>query len=150
MKLILGVDPGTCGGVAVFDVEKREVLDVLRFSKNDWTQINWELEQLVYKADTIKAFVEKVSAQPKQGVSSTFKFGMAYGIIQGLLIGNVIPYQLVTPQAWQAGLHVPKGLTHPERKRFLASVARQRFPNAPLSAMEACDSVLIAEYGAKQ
>ncbi len=46
--------------------------------------------------------MEKVHAMPKQGVSSTFKFGKGYGIILGVCAAMNIHVELVTPQAWKA------------------------------------------------
>jgi crossover junction endodeoxyribonuclease RuvC len=47
------------------------------------------------------AVVERVSSMPKQGVASTFKFGMAVGIIHGVLLTCEIPMHLVTPGVWK-------------------------------------------------
>lgn len=45
--------------------------------------------------------VELVGAMPKQGVASSFRFGMSYGAV--LAVANVIgvPVELVTPQVWK-------------------------------------------------
>ena len=45
--------------------------------------------------------LERVSAMPNQGVTSTFNFGCGYGMIQGVLTGIGLEYNLVTPQAWK-------------------------------------------------
>ena len=47
------------------------------------------------------AIVERVASMPKQGVSSTFKFGAAYGAILGVLAALEIRAVLVTPQTWK-------------------------------------------------
>jgi hypothetical protein len=38
---------------------------------------------------------------PLQGVASTFKFGMAVGIIHGVVLGHGVPLHLVTPGTWK-------------------------------------------------
>jgi hypothetical protein len=47
------------------------------------------------------AVIERVSAMPRQGVSSTFKFGTAYGILQGVVAALEIPVHFVTPGRWK-------------------------------------------------
>jgi hypothetical protein len=48
--------------------------------------------------------VERVSAMPRQGVSSTFKFGTAYGIIIGVVAALKIPATFIVPGKWKRGL----------------------------------------------
>lgn len=45
--------------------------------------------------------IEKVGSMPNQGVTSTFNFGEGYGMIQGVLVGMGLGYNLVTPQVWK-------------------------------------------------
>ena len=45
--------------------------------------------------------VEKVGAMSHQGVKSMFTFGKAAGYIEGVLVANGIPYQLVPPVKWK-------------------------------------------------
>jgi crossover junction endodeoxyribonuclease RuvC len=46
--------------------------------------------------------VENVHAMPKQGVSSTFRFGRGVGIIHGVAGALRLPLTLVTPTQWKA------------------------------------------------
>lgn len=45
--------------------------------------------------------VENVHAMPRQGVSSTFRFGMGVGIIHGVAGALRLPLTLVTPTQWR-------------------------------------------------
>jgi crossover junction endodeoxyribonuclease RuvC len=47
------------------------------------------------------AVIERVAAMPRQGVSSTFKFGTAYGILQGVVAALEIPVHFVAPGRWK-------------------------------------------------
>jgi crossover junction endodeoxyribonuclease RuvC len=60
----------------------------------------------------VAAFVERVSAMPKQGVTSTFKFGQANGVLIGIL----------------AALHIPVHFHHAEHleEAFSRSGAKDR------------------------
>lgn len=45
--------------------------------------------------------IELVHSMPKQGVASTFKFGMGYGQLQGICAALRIPFVLIAPQVWK-------------------------------------------------
>jgi crossover junction endodeoxyribonuclease RuvC len=45
--------------------------------------------------------VENVHSMPRQGMSSTFKFGMGCGIIHGVIGALQIPLTLVAPAKWK-------------------------------------------------
>ena len=47
------------------------------------------------------AVVEVVHSMPKQGVASTFNFGMAAGLIRGVLLGAGVPIFDVAPTVWK-------------------------------------------------
>ena len=53
--------------------------------------------------------IEKVNAMPKQGVSSTFKFGTSFGFCQGMLVAAGIRFEFATPQKWQKSLDCRSG-----------------------------------------
>jgi crossover junction endodeoxyribonuclease RuvC len=46
--------------------------------------------------------VENVHSMPRQGMSSTFKFGMGCGIIHGVVGALRLPLTLVTPVKWKS------------------------------------------------
>ena len=90
----------------------------------------------------IVAYIEKVHAMPKQGVASTFKFGMAYGFLRGMLVALGVPFHEVTPQTWQKKMGC---LSHGD-KNVTKAAAQRLYPNLKISHAIA-DSLLIARYG---
>ncbi len=67
--------------------------------------------------------IEHVASMPKQGVASTFKFGMSFGVALGVVGGMDLPSTLVRPAKWKRDM----GLTSDkERSRRLAI---ERWPN---------------------
>lgn len=54
-----------------------------------------------------RAIIEAVSAMPGQGVSSTFRFGEALGVVLGVLGALQIPMSWASPVRWKkaAGLY---------------------------------------------
>jgi crossover junction endodeoxyribonuclease RuvC len=57
------------------------------------------------------AVIESVHSMPKQGVASSFKFGMGFGIWLGILAAKMLPHDLVDPRRWTRALlaDMPKG-----------------------------------------
>ena len=153
--LFLGVDPGTKGSIGAVDSEGRYV-DAIRFSQRTWADVFQWLEDL--GARPAHAMIERVGAMPKQGVASTFTFGRAAGIIEGLIIASRIPYSFVAPAVWQRRMGcLSKGDKRVTKARAEAlwPVARRRTletahgcltPKYGMS-MEEADGCLIAEYG---
>jgi Holliday junction resolvasome RuvABC endonuclease subunit len=135
--LYMGVDPGKSGAIAVID--ETDMVDV-GFIRNDATESDiaryisgWLLRPFCY--------IERVSAMPKQGVSSTFKFGVSYGFLRGCLISSGIPFEEVTPRKWQAAMGCLSG----GDKNVTKARAQQLFPQIKVIHAIA-DALLIAEF----
>lgn len=101
------------------------------------------------KHDTI-AIIEKAQAMPKQGVTSTFSYGVGYGKILGVLATLGIRTEFVRPTSWK------KLVLADTTKDKAAAIywCRCNFPLVSLIA-EGCrvphdgmaDALCIAEYG---
>lgn len=105
---VLGVDPGAGGALAMLDTELMALVIVdmpvatVRVGKSHRRQISesWLADTLrLYEPDC--AYIERVHAMPRQGVTSAFTFGLAYGIVRGILAALAVPTALVTPQEWK-------------------------------------------------
>lgn len=110
MTLVLGVDPGLTGALALVETDGPrlvEVLDmpVIRYGRAtvidgarilDWLD-GREIGAIV---------IEDVHSMPKQGVASTFAFGRALGGVEAVLTAVGVPMTHVRPEAWKkrAGL----------------------------------------------
>jgi crossover junction endodeoxyribonuclease RuvC len=98
---VFAIDPGVNGAWAVLGHvgEYCGCGELPRFAK----LVNAvELGELFVGYRPASAVIEKVGAMPKQGVSSTFTFGTAYGVAIGVAGGSGTPFSLVTPQRWKA------------------------------------------------
>lgn len=98
---ILGIDPGASGALSFYFPSHPELIaaeDVpLVAGEIDAAQVARRIEQM---APTM-AIIEQVGSMPKQGVSSTFKFGVAYGVVRGVVAALGVPTYLVTPSVWK-------------------------------------------------
>jgi Holliday junction resolvasome RuvABC endonuclease subunit len=88
--------------------------------------------------------MEQVHAMPKQGISSTWNFARAVGVISAvceLTFPN--SFTLVSPQKWKKHF----GLTADKNEAL--DLARKLFPKAPLKLkkdINRAEALLIAEY----
>lgn len=139
--VFIGIDPGSSsGGIAVIETDRvyctklegataSDIVDILRISANSF------------------AILERVGPARgrdgrKQGVSSTFKFGANFGMLQGVLASLEIPYELVTPGVWQKAM----GCLSKGDKNVTKAAAQRLFPSLKITHATA-DALLLAEYG---
>lgn len=98
---ILAVYPGASGAIAFYFTEHPGTV-----SAEDAPVADGRLDAatLASRIEIMKpefAIIERVSAMPKQGVSSTFRFGEAFGMAQGVIAALKIPVYFVTPGKWK-------------------------------------------------
>lgn len=108
--IVLGIDPGLSGGLAIYDGETlipfSTPVNEVEFVKNGKKQKRKEMDlehvcEILDKYKPHQAFLEKVTARPGQGVTSMFRFGENFGQFQGILTALGIPVTFVTPQTWK-------------------------------------------------
>lgn len=104
MSLILGIDPGLEGALVLLDTRSGVVLDGLDMpTSGEKTKRRVEGSLL---ADIIRrwrpdcAAIEAVGAMPGQGVSSSFRFGMAYGAVIGVVSALGVATTFYAPASW--------------------------------------------------
>jgi len=147
--MIVGLDPGISGAIAFLkdNLEFIAVFDMptmpLSKSKN---QVNAAALAKIIRLHPwpMTAYLEAVSAMPKQGVSSMFSFGTSYGIVQGVLAALDIPTVLIRPQVWK----VRAGLRGAD-KDMARTLAQRLYPMAELSRKKdigRADAILIARF----
>ncbi len=141
-----GIDPGYSGAIAVLKTSRRtgSVIQVTTQRLNGTEQdiVSFlSSEVCSFSQNLSHCYLERVSAMPKQGVASTFKFGMSYGFCRGVLIAKGISFETITPHQWQQKMKCKSG----GDKNITKSAAQQLFPNIKVTHAIA-DALLIAEY----
>ncbi len=109
--VILGIDPGLTGALALLSDRGIEVFDVPTLkARSRGREVNWpEVARWVDAAGHIDhAVIETVGARPGQGVSSMFKFGYVSGGLRGIVAAHFIPVTMAPPQLWKRDMAVPK------------------------------------------
>jgi len=145
--IIAGIDIGKKGGIAFIDIKTLQA-EVYKMPE-DFTELI-ELFERKKKRDTVIVGVEKQQPFPKQGVVSTFRLGVQYGIVLGILKALRISYEEIHPKKWQKEmLGNYKKKTRKEIKQLSLERAKSLFPylaNEIGKHDGKSDSLLIAEY----
>jgi crossover junction endodeoxyribonuclease RuvC len=141
---ILGVDPGITGGIA-FLFANRVVAEDIPTAGGEV-----DVDTLVRRVREMQpalAIIERANAMPKQGVASTFKYGVAYGALRTVVALCNIPYRLVTPGKWKNHFRLD---ADKEQSRALAI---QFWPGCGYFSRKKdhgrAEAALIARYGAE-
>jgi len=144
--LISGVDIGKKGAIAFINSKtlKAEVYTM----PEDFLEVISLFERKLQE-DMLLVLVEKQQAFPKQGVVSTFKLGIQYGMILGILKALKIPYEEVSAKKWQKVMLGNYGKKiRKEIKQLSLEKAKSLFPYLDIGRHDGkADALLIAEYG---
>lgn len=149
LPLVLGVDPGLTGAIAALDIAGTlialEDLPVIRDRSLAWVDAALLPRILEFKAGRpITAIVERQQAMPRQGVSSSFTTGVAFGSLLAILQVAACGIEFVTAATWKRAM----GLS--SDKRASLDKARLLFPTADLSLTKhdgRAEALLLAHYG---
>jgi len=104
---VCGIDPGLTGGITfiqgdevsahrtpVVTVKKKKILNLVRIV--DYLKL--------FEPDVV--YIEKQQSMPRQGVASTFKTGLNYGLYLGLFVALGLKYEEVRAVKWKKDLNV--------------------------------------------
>lgn len=145
IDLFMGIDPGLSGAWAVIGPDGEYVAcgDMIHEDKRVLTRHVWAEMITAVNSNRVIVAIERVHSMPKQGVSTTFVFGAAYGC--ALALGNMFeePAVLVTPNQWKKFY----GLDSDKDKSLEA--ARKRWPDAPINLKKhngRAEALLLANY----
>ena len=117
MTVVLGIDPGLTGALAVLDSDgKLEVWDIptheIEVGKKRKKTINLQYLDRIFadiRSMALIAYIERVGARPKQGVTSCFNFGVVYGALKMGLAAHNFSVNTVEAREWCKVLRVPRG-----------------------------------------
>lgn len=144
---VCGIDPGLTGGITfiegdevsayrtpVVTVQKKKILNLVRIV--DYLKL--------FEPDMV--YIEKQQSMPRQGVASTFKTGLNYGLYLGLFVALDLEYIEVRAAKWKKDLNVSSD------KDLARARASYLLPQASTSWELKCEdgvaeSALIAYWG---
>jgi len=163
---VVGIDPGLDGALAVLDLHQGgAVLHVTRVTPTPTLTVTvrkrrrreydipgmWRLVIDAIAPAAVRIAVVAVEHQgprPKEGVVSSFRTGLGFGLWRGLIVAAQLPLAIVTPQAWRREYGLLGAGKH-------ASIrcAVERFPTYPSTLTRhdgAADAILIAGFAARR
>ena len=131
--IILGVDPGIHGGLAVASIDANgaaprlvDAIDIPATGVGAKERIDpLAIRAWITQHAPQHAFIERAQAMPKQGASSGFKYGRAVGAIEAVIACCAIPLTIVEPSICKKFHRLPGKDKEAGRQRAL-----QLFPSA--------------------
>lgn len=156
--VIIGIDPGLKGGICRASVTSDYWFTYAMPVAGGGIDL-FELREILTvplsNPPAKLVVIEKVHNMPKDGGSSSFKFGDGFGSLKGICVGLGLPFILVTPQQWKKTVLV--GYDWKGNKGTSIVYVRQRYPHLSLKPTEGCrkdshglaDAVCLAEYGVR-
>ena len=140
--IIIGIDPGAKGGVAIYDETKDKM--VLHKCPETPKEMAAIINTAKVKNKNVFCVIEKVHAFPTDARSSAFKFGCNFGKWLGILGAYDIQTIEVTPQTWMKPLQ-PLPKIKRERKNELKQIAINLFPENKIT-LSTSDAALIVVW----
>lgn len=152
-RLIIGIDPGSNGGIAVLGIDG-SVVEVRKMPETPQDILEclrrYSSSNLI--ANDVVCYIEKVgTGMPGQSSKATATFARHCGHLEMALLALGIKTNDVTPAKWEKTYQLGKStfLTKTEWKNKLKAKAQQLFPKEKVT-LAVCDALLLAEYGRKQ
>jgi crossover junction endodeoxyribonuclease RuvC len=152
MTGVLGVDVGLTGALALYRDRQWILLDMPIAGDAKRHEINGpELCCWLREYHPDHAFVEYAAARPGQGVSSMFRFGVAYGATKMALAACGVPYTIITPAKWKSAVGIQTGAgKEASRLRALQLFPDQAANLARKKDHARADAMLIAHFGVRR
>lgn len=146
-KYIIGIDPGSLGGIAVLD-EAHKVIEVANMPETPMDILDFLRK---YEPSETVAYMEDVGrGLPGQSSSATAKFARHNGHLEMALLALGISTVKATPQKWEKMYQLGKSSSYSktEWKNRLKAKAQELFPNLGKEVtLKTCDALLLALYG---
>lgn len=125
MSLVIGVDPGKTGALALLDSygELIAVNDMPLLGKHvSATLLVDIMRDYMFNQDDVVCVIENVSSSPQMGVTSAFSFGRSKGVVEAAAAALGMRLVYVTPAKWKADMRLNKD------KGVARNAAIQRWP----------------------
>ena len=147
--MILGIDPGLDGGIALLEGNAIALLETIPTEpKGGFIKRQVDAQKLsnilrVYPISV--CYLERVASRPGQGVGSVFSFGDTYGAIRGVLGALNIPTYTIAPQTWKKELKISSKDDSLKAIKELYPLLKMRKKDHNIA-----EALLLALYGKKE
>lgn len=152
MSYVIGIDPGCSGAIvilqSVYEPEPIEWIRMPTLKVGSSTRVDAAaVARFLRSFDAGHAYIERVGSMPGQGVVSTFTFGHAAGVIEGVVSALMIPITLVAPQTWKRAASLIGTDKDAARSRAIQLWPRWEALGTKGAGQAYADAALIARFG---
>ena len=152
--LIIGIDPGLSGGIAILKNNKVQTLydmPVMPEGKKNKRQLNSaQLAKLIKdnikEQNEVSVIVEQVNAMPGQGVTSMFNFGQTFGAIKGICAALGLPIFFVRPSKWKKHFELINSSKDASRTKAIEMYPSLSDQLSKKKDVNKSDAILIARF----
>ena len=144
---VMGVDPGLSGAIAFYYPSHPNAISIYDMPAIGKEVNCAELRALIKQYRPDIAIIESVHAMPKQGVSSSFNFGMSYGMVRGVIAACACPQFLVSPRKWKGTFNLTADKDQSRRLAILMWPEAGHFNRKKDDGR--AEAALLAVYGSK-
>ena len=154
--IIIGIDPGLSGAIAILrDKKILGLFDVPVMSEGEKNKRQINSAQLVKilkeftndkKDEEVVVVVEQVNAMPGQGVTSMFNFGQTFGAIKGVCAALELPIFLVRPSKWKKHFELINSSKDASRTKTIEMYPSISNQLARKKDVNKSDAILIARF----
>ena len=143
----IGIDPGAKGALALIGSTGEP--EIIPFDQRLYIE---RLKALKETGEKCVCCIEAVHSITGQGIASSFKFGVSYGWLLGMLDSIGIPYQPITPQKWKKefGLTSDKAQSVEVCKRLFPEVNLKRTERSKKDDDNMAEACLLALYAKRK
>ena len=152
--IIIGIDPGLSGAIAILDEQKVvELFDmpVMSDGKKNKRQLNSAhlvklIKDNIKNMDDTVVVVEQVNAMPGQGVTSMFNFGQTFGAIKGICAALELPIFFVRPSKWKKHFELINSSKDSSRTKAIEMYPNLSNQLSRKKDVNKSDAILIARF----
>jgi crossover junction endodeoxyribonuclease RuvC len=114
MGLLIGIDPGLSGAIAVVGDGRIACRDMPTLEMNGKRRVcphalRDALQAIRHEGHSVEMVIlEHVQGVQGTGATSAFTFGRSFGVVEGVLAGLFLRHTLVRPQTWTKALGVSR------------------------------------------
>ena len=154
-NLILGIDPGMDGAMALLDAGSGALVDLFdmpTYSLKTRRELDdYQVSRLidVYASRIVEAWIEAANPRPGEAATLSFQFGRCFGTLRGVVCAHFIPLRVASPAVWKRAMGVT---ADKDESRQAASVMwPQEAGRWPLKKNHGrAEAALIAAYGRRK
>ena len=154
MKIIIGIDPGLNGAIAIMEgLKVKDIFDmpVMSEGKKSKRQLNSALLVILLKEkirnlEDVSIVVEQVNAMPGQGVTSMFNFGQSFGAIKGICAALNLPIFFVRPSKWKKHYDLINSSKDASRTKVIEMYPSLSDKLSKKKDVNKSDAILIARF----